>query len=243
MATLTETFSAIAAAIRSKSGKAETMTPAEMPAEIEALPTGDNTALFNVLNKANESWPYFTFDCAAAGLTDVPTRAFENGSQLNGVILPGGNIGQRAFYRCSLENIGEIVATTIGQNAFEACTYLNTTKVTLTGGTGTIVLGSGAFSSCYRIPRVAVVGVGRVGTFPFYNCTGITRAWLDSRLSQITASSSSNAPFSNCLNLTDIYTDATEKPEGWGNYFYYTSTSKTATVHYGVSLDEFEQLE
>ena len=242
MPNLTETFTNIANSIRAKSGKTKTMTPAEMPAEIEALPSGDNTALFNILNKSNEAWPYFVFDCAAAGLTDVPTRAFENGSQLNGVILPGGNIGQRAFYRCSLENISEIVATTIGQNAFESCTHLNTTKVTLTGGPGTIVLASGAFSNCYRIQRVAVVGVGRVGNFPFYNCTGLKRAWLDGRISQITASSSSTSPFSSCSNLTDIYTDATEKPEGWGNFFYYTSAQQTATVHYGVSLDEFEQL-
>ena len=48
MPNLTETFTNIANSIRAKSGKTKTMTPAEMPAEIEALPSGDNTALFNI---------------------------------------------------------------------------------------------------------------------------------------------------------------------------------------------------
>lgn len=40
MSTLTDTFSDIADAIRVKTGRSATMTPAEMPAEIGSISTG-----------------------------------------------------------------------------------------------------------------------------------------------------------------------------------------------------------
>ena len=40
MSTLTDTFQAIADAIRAKTGKAATMTPAEMPTEIASIGGG-----------------------------------------------------------------------------------------------------------------------------------------------------------------------------------------------------------
>lgn len=40
MSTLTDTFSDIADAIRAKTGKVDTMTPAEMPTEIASISTG-----------------------------------------------------------------------------------------------------------------------------------------------------------------------------------------------------------
>lgn len=40
MSTLTDTFQAIANAIRAKTGKADTMTPAEMPTEIANISGG-----------------------------------------------------------------------------------------------------------------------------------------------------------------------------------------------------------
>lgn len=40
MSTLTDTFQAIANAIRAKTGKSDTMTPAEMPTEIASISGG-----------------------------------------------------------------------------------------------------------------------------------------------------------------------------------------------------------
>lgn len=55
MSTLTDTFSDIADAIRAKTGKSDTMTPAEMPTEIGNISTGSkNTKIQEGLtNKIN----------------------------------------------------------------------------------------------------------------------------------------------------------------------------------------------
>lgn len=55
MSTLTDTFSDIADAIRAKTGRSATMTPAEMPAEIGSISTGSkNTKIQDGLtNKIN----------------------------------------------------------------------------------------------------------------------------------------------------------------------------------------------
>lgn len=46
--TLTQAFSAIADAIRAKTGKADTMTPAEMPAEIANISGGGSSTTTKV---------------------------------------------------------------------------------------------------------------------------------------------------------------------------------------------------
>ena len=81
-----------------------------------------------------------------------------------------------------------------------------------------------------------------IGGIAFYGCTKLTKIWISKNCTTISASSYSNAPFYKCANLKDIYTDAAEKPSGWGKYFNYTDSGKQATVHYGVSKTEFNKI-
>lgn len=85
-----------------------------------------------------------------------------------------------------------------------------------------------------------ILSPGRLTQSVFVNVTGISKMWI----SQTTTVSGTNVSQALILNssVTDIYTDATEKPSRWGDYFSYVNSSTNATVHYGVSLEEFKAL-
>lgn len=53
MSTLTDTFSDIADAIRAKTGKSDTMTPAEMPTEIASISGGGGIELIYLRDRIN----------------------------------------------------------------------------------------------------------------------------------------------------------------------------------------------
>lgn len=104
-------------------------------------------------------------------------------------------------------------------------------------------IGSDAFYQCENLTDVKFPNsIEMIGDGAFGGCTKLTRIWISKNCTTISASSYSNAPFYKCANLKDIYTDATEKPSGWGKYFNYIDSGKQATIHYGVSKSEYHSL-
>lgn len=76
----------------------------------------------------------------------------------------------------------------------------------------------------------------------------ITKIWIPSTVTKIVAATSPDAtsfsamysPFYSCSESLVIYTDATEKLEGWSTYCFNVSSSATATVVYGATHEDFE---
>lgn len=86
-----------------------------------------------------------------------------------------------------------------------------------------------------------ILAPGRLTQACFTSIEGITKVWI-SQNTTITGTAPNQALFLNSTGI-EIYTNATEKPSKWGNYFNYLDTTGTqATVHYGVSLEEFKAL-
>ena len=101
--------------------------------------------------------------------------------------------------------------------------YENNTKyLWLCGASGSYAPKGGANS---------VVNSNKVAA---YIPSGIIIDATNARTAPFCASQAANQP-----SNFDIYTSEESQPETWTQYFAYYTTAKQATVHYGVSLEEF----
>lgn len=177
------------------------------------------------------------------GITNLGDNTFYNCTNLTNVTLPEGvsYIGNSCFHSCSKLNLSKLPDNTgtIGPSCFFDCTNITVSEIPKNVGT----VSNYAFYNC---PNVTINkfknSVGVIGTSSFSNNTSITKVFISKTVAIIDANSSSYSPFYGCTNLTDIYTSATEKPANWDTYFNYTGSSKQATVHYGVSEEEFDAI-
>lgn len=231
-------------AIRTKAGTSAAMTIDQAITAIENIPSGGGRAdIRNILKRADRYAGFFDFDFTAHGMDYVPDYALINGDKVYKVTLPiflrNGNrtdIGVSAFNRCTnmILNSDEITCGIIYDSAFAWCVNIVVRRLDCTQ------INRGAFSTCQDIKYLAIVCSGAIYN-SFDSCAGLNKLWINKE-STIPASSVFDSPFYECSNLTDIYTDATEKPSGWGEYFNYTNFSTQATVHYGVSEAEFDAI-
>lgn len=133
---ITDKLTAIANAIRSKTGTTNTMTLDEMSNAITNIQTGMITSD----NRCHTIPDYLFYDCANLSLTELPSgvtsigdSAFSGCAKLALTELPSGitNIGNDAFYNCigihSLTFKG--TPNTIDSTAFVGCTNLTTINV------------------------------------------------------------------------------------------------------------------
>lgn len=133
------TMTAIADAIRGKTGKADTMLPSAMPAEIEGISGGNKNAI--------EFWN---------NITSIGSHAFEDCTSLDLTELPAGitSIGESAFSGCTSLALTELPAgiTSIDKFAFQLCTSL--ISITFKGKPNTIV--QSAFVQCVNLTIINV---------------------------------------------------------------------------------------
>lgn len=233
-------------AIRAKAGTSSDMTIDQAITAVENIPTGGGDEdIQNILKRADTNWwEYFDFDFTAHGMDYVPDYALFNGDKVYKVTLPiflrNGNrtdIGVSAFNHCTnmILNSDEITCGIIDDSAFASCVSIVVRRLDCTQ------INQGAFSNCQDIKYLAIVCSGEINN-AFPECYGLQKVWVNKEATIPASDSALNSPFYECSNLTDIYTDATEKPSGWGDYFNYTSFSTQATVHYGVSEAEFDAI-
>lgn len=101
----------------------------------------------------------------------------------------------------------------------------------------------GAFSSMSKLTSLKVLCANIINRNAFGSCRSLKTVFFSKNIGQILAPAANNSPpFYLCTSLTDIYTDAPEKPSGWSDYFNYMSASGFATVHYGVSEEEYDAI-
>ena len=121
------TLTAIADAIREKTGGTDQMTPDQMATEISNIKSGDDGSLKSVIERtvSNPTLP--------SDLTSIGSYAFSNCTSLALTSLPAGvtSIGSYAFFNCtSLTSITfEGTPKTISSDAFRSCYNLTTINV------------------------------------------------------------------------------------------------------------------
>lgn len=150
-------------------------------------------------------------------------------------------IGDGAFCYCrKLEKVnftGNIEE--IGLEAFSTCILLNISTLP----DSVKIISSEAFSACKEITTMRLpTSLTNIYSKAFISCNKLSKIWIPDTCTSISAPIKSQAPFYNCYQLKDIYTSATEKPAGWEQYFNYIDSSTQATVHYGVSKEEFDAI-
>lgn len=216
-------LTAIADAIRAKTGDEGTLTPAEMAQAIEDLPEG-----------AAEPYVEYTFEhgfvktAILHGLTEIPAyflgHTSGNPGQLTSIDIPEGvtsigqnafslsglrqvslpstlfSIGNEAFANCGLSQI-DIPAGVrqIGNGAFKSCTSL--TSIVLPEALTTTNVDSGSmFSGCtYLVSCNIPSGMTLIPSYCFSGCTRLVMTEIPAHVTQINA-----AAFQNCKGLTSI---------------------------------------
>lgn len=179
----------------------------------------------------------------SVGLSSSFTSAERTSGFIKKVVLPSSitSIVSRAFaYFSSLTDINiPDTITSIDVLAFRGCTSLNNISfpqsiTRLESG----VLYETGISNFYIYDTVTYIGPNSLGK------TNIRKIFLPSTVSTIGATRATESPFSECNTALEIYTDAASKPNGWGSYFNKVGIngSSTATVHYGVSREEYEEI-
>lgn len=230
--------------IRAKAGTSSDMTIDQAITAVENIPTGGgNEDTLKIIQRADPSVARFDFDFTAHGLDYVPNFAFVYGSRVSKVTLPiflrNGNrtdIGKSAFNLCANMTLDsdEITCGRIDKSAFASCNSIVVRRLDCTQ------INQGAFLNCDNIKYLAIVCSGEINN-AFTSCYNLKKVWVNKEAT-LTANQPSLTPFAYDYSLTDIYTDATEKPSGWGDYFNYIDSTTQVTVHYGVSEAEFDAI-
>ena len=262
---LTDKLTAIADAIREKTGSTEAMTLDEMAEGITGLDTSGGSS-----TKYNATIDNLLGDTDDDGVLQAPSDSFS--LIFTGVKDIGKNALFHAFYGCtsltSLDLSGLTdVSGSYGMNyAFCGCTSLTSAAFpNLTDVSGSYGM-SYAFYSCTGLTSLdlsaletisdsgmsyAFYGTGvtsldlpsltSLGQQALYCNTTLTKIWIPSTCTTISASRYSYSPFYQCSSSLEIFTDAEAALDGWGAYWNYYGSGGALTVHYGATHEEFEQ--
>lgn len=151
---LIEKLTAIAEAIRAKTGKTDKLTLDQMPVEIEGIQTGggNNDAIRQLVDGTLTSF----YDDE---ITHIRTRIFGYNNSLTEVDLPN--------------------AKTIGMASFASATALETVKL---NSLETLVVGAQdqQFYSCTKLKNVSMNSLKTVGAMSFDGCTALKQIHLPS---------------------------------------------------------------
>lgn len=217
---LTDKLTAIANAIREKTGGTDTLTLDEMATSISSIQTGGATK------------PYVeeTYDSSGnlisanmVGCTNVRLYAFYESNYLSTVNIPDDvkKILNYAFYNCRKLALTKLPSsvTSIGVNAFYKCRNITITNLpeSLTE------IRSGAFTDCEKITIDSIpAGVEKIETAAFSTCLGLTTITFKGTPLHI-----HSRTFIGCTNLTTInvpWSEGTDSGAPWG--------ATNATINY-----------
>ena len=194
--TLREVFSSIANAIRSKTGKTNTIKPVDMASEIESIQT---SGVFNRLPQLVDGTITTITAEDLAGTTKIREYAFWFCSSLTSITIPNSvtSIGVNAFSNC--KTLTQITipdsVTSISGFAFTSCGF---TQITLPNNLKSIE--DSLFTSCKSLTEVIIPNsVTSIKTGVFSECSALTSVVIPDRVTSIGAGA-----FSECSALTSI---------------------------------------
>ena len=184
--TLREVFSSIANAIRSKTGKYDTIKPVDMATEIESIQT---SGVFNRLPQVVDNTITIITADDLAGATKVREFAFQYCSSLTSITIPDSvtRIENNAFYNCS--SLTQITipnsVTFIGENVFSGCSSL--TSITLPDSVTSI--SASVFYYCIKLMSVTLPNnLTYIGNYCFENCHALTSITIPDSVNYIGSS-------------------------------------------------------
>ena len=108
------------------------------------------------------------------------------------------------------------------------------------------------FSGCQSLEEIDLTNLTEItSTNQFSNCYSLKKVWIPSTCTKINASSNSSALFYSMrgYSSTDaelenldftVYTDLTEKPDGWGSYWDNLNNNTKAKVYWGATKENYE---
>lgn len=225
---------AIADAIREKNGTEETYKPSEMAEAIISL-GGDTTTEDGMIDGS-------VISIDNDRVTFVREEAFYYCENLQSVSLPKvTKIDYNAFSCCSsLENVYVPKLETVGSSAFNQCESL--VSIDLPEVT---TIGDYAFDTCTALKDINIPKVEFIGIKAFRDCCALKKIYIPECCTTIDASKTYDSPFNGLYNNgLKVYCGAASKPEGWGEYWAYTSTSGVnLEVIWGVTPEEYAAIE
>ena len=166
---LTDKLTAIADAIRTKTGGTDTLTLDGMVTEIEGIETGGDTSIEDSL--ITRTITEYSND----RVKTVGGYAFYSCFSLTSVnFSKATSIGNYAFYSCfNLTSVNFPAATSISFYAFYNCA--NLTSVNFPAAT---YIGSSAFYKCSSLTSVNFPAATYIGNHAFYYCSNLTNLFL-----------------------------------------------------------------
>lgn len=185
------------------------------------------------------------------------------------------NIEAYAFYNCTgLAKLTVPVHATFAQLSFDGCTnieeiHLSSGTKSMINYTGTTIKNTPWYISASSVKRVVIEdGVTNIGNCAFYGCTALTdivipdsltnigssafgkctsltKLFVPQNVATISAAGYSSSPFYTCSGSLTIYCAASEKQDGWGDYWnYYGSPASTnpLNVVFEMTREQYESL-
>ena len=189
---LTNKLTAIADAIRAKTGKTDALTLDAMVTEIGSI-SGGGTGLLVFDDEYN----------LTGSITEIPTKFIGGTSS-----IPTTNIGKLikevnfekvesvdsyAFANTSVSSVNLPLCTTLNDYAFSTCTELTSVNLPLCTS-----IGKQAFNACVKLTNVDLPACEKVQDTAFFSCTGLTSINLPN------ATTFGSSAFSSCSSLTSI---------------------------------------
>lgn len=183
----------------------------------------------------------FSLDLSDLTITQIRDSQFLGYTTLAGITFPStlANIWAKAFKGCTALSGVTIPASVerVDENSFDGS---GIQSFTCLGALN--LLRSQSLANCAALTSVNWEhSPVTIGSNAFMGCA-LPHIWLSNDTTTIAATSASGAPFRNCTQLTDIYCEAASKPAGWQNYWNYTNSNTQATVHWGVSKAEYDEI-
>lgn len=184
---LTDKLSAIADAIRAKTGKDTLLTLAEMPAEIEGIQAGgDNGAITAYIDGTLE-----TFE--NADVVEVRPSGFREASALKYVSLPNCTVlKDGAFTSSAIEGVNLPKCKSMGMRVFQGCSKLkNIVLPSLTS------MSTYEFYGCSSLVSADLGNAGSIANLVFQYCTVLNTLILrrNTLVSLNTTAVFNNSPF------------------------------------------------
>ncbi len=211
MASVYDKMTALADAIRGKSGVTGKLSLDEMTSAVESIVAGGGGALASVVDNTVTSLAESDLD----GIEEIRSYAFYGCSELQSVVLPNTlkSIGTYAFYNCSkLSNINiPSGVTSLGARCFMNCKAIE--KIVVPSGVTSIP--TYCFNTCTKLSTLILVGdtVKTAAAANILNSTVIYNEEIPIYIATINA---------DVDELVAAYSEATN----WSDYFYFAPISE-----------------
>ena len=162
-------LTAIADAIRARSGKTFSMSIEEMISIVSSIRPTETVATSGLITRSLKTY------VVPSGVTSIGDCAFYSCSSLTSITIPSSitSIGERAFSICSSLTSITIPSsvTSIGERAFYFCTSL--TSITIPNSVTSI--GDSAFVNCRSLTSITIPSsVTSIGDSAFLGCDSLT---------------------------------------------------------------------